>query len=72
MAFARPNGAVEGRPSPAEAKGARRRYGAAAPDALLEVTGGDLKDDATVLCLDWHGGPPRRRTSDGGANLHQE
>jgi serine phosphatase RsbU (regulator of sigma subunit) len=36
--------------------------------ALLEVTGGKLKDDATVLCLDWHGGPPRRRTSDGGAN----
>jgi serine phosphatase RsbU (regulator of sigma subunit) len=36
--------------------------------ALLEVTGGDLKDDATVLCLDWHGGPPRQRTSDGGAN----
>ncbi|MDX6573313.1 MAG: hypothetical protein QOC86_2469 [Gaiellales bacterium] len=36
--------------------------------ALLEVTGGKLTDDATVLCLDWHGGPPRRRTSDGGAN----
>jgi serine phosphatase RsbU (regulator of sigma subunit) len=36
--------------------------------ALLEVTGGDLKDDATVLCLDWHGGRPRGRTTDSGAN----
>jgi serine phosphatase RsbU (regulator of sigma subunit) len=36
--------------------------------AVLEVTGGNLKDDATVLCLDWHGGPPRRRTTDAGAN----
>ncbi|EIV92889.1 PP2C family protein-serine/threonine phosphatase [Frankia sp. QA3] len=26
--------------------------------ALLRVTGGHLTDDATVLCLDWNGGPP--------------
>lgn len=39
---------------------------------VLEVTGGDLEDDATVLCLDWHGGPPRRRTTDAGANSRQQ
>jgi serine phosphatase RsbU (regulator of sigma subunit) len=36
--------------------------------AVLEVTGGNLADDATVLCLDWHGGPPRGRRTDAGAN----
>jgi serine phosphatase RsbU (regulator of sigma subunit) len=36
--------------------------------ALLELTGGELKDDASVLCLDWHGGPPRDRETAGGAN----
>jgi serine phosphatase RsbU (regulator of sigma subunit) len=33
--------------------------------AVLEAAGGDLKDDATALCLDWHGGPERERTSAG-------
>ena len=37
--------------------------------AVLRATGGDLRDDATVVCLDWHGGPPRRRLSDTGADL---
>jgi serine phosphatase RsbU (regulator of sigma subunit) len=36
--------------------------------ALLELTGGKLKDDASVLCLDWHGGPPRGRVTAAGAN----
>jgi serine phosphatase RsbU (regulator of sigma subunit) len=36
--------------------------------AILEATGGHLNDDATALCLDWHGGPARERTSDSGAN----
>jgi serine phosphatase RsbU (regulator of sigma subunit) len=36
--------------------------------ALLEASGRDLKDDATALCLDWHGGPERGRTSSAGAN----
>jgi serine phosphatase RsbU (regulator of sigma subunit) len=36
--------------------------------AVLEASGGELKDDATALCLDWHGGPERSRTSSGGAN----
>jgi serine phosphatase RsbU (regulator of sigma subunit) len=36
--------------------------------ALLEAAGGNLKDDATAMCVDWHGGPPRERASDGGAN----
>ena len=29
--------------------------------ALLEATGGELNDDATAMCLDWHGGPPGAR-----------
>jgi serine phosphatase RsbU (regulator of sigma subunit) len=36
--------------------------------AILRVTNGTLNDDATALCLDWHGGPVRERTSDSGAN----
>lgn len=37
-------------------------------DAVVEATGGDLRDDATVLCLDWYGGPPRPRVGEGGAD----
>jgi serine phosphatase RsbU (regulator of sigma subunit) len=36
--------------------------------AVLEVSGGRLRDDATALCLDWHGGPPRDRDASSGAN----
>jgi serine phosphatase RsbU (regulator of sigma subunit) len=36
--------------------------------AILRATNGALSDDATVLCLDWHGGPVRQRTTDSGAN----
>jgi len=36
--------------------------------AILDATGGELKDDATAMCLDWHGGPPQGRTTDSGAN----
>jgi serine phosphatase RsbU (regulator of sigma subunit) len=36
--------------------------------ALLEATAGAPQDDATVMCLDWHGGPPRKRLTDSGAN----
>jgi hypothetical protein len=36
--------------------------------AILEATGGKLIDDATAMCLDWHGGPPRNRTSASGAD----
>jgi serine phosphatase RsbU (regulator of sigma subunit) len=36
--------------------------------AILQATGGALNDDATALCLDWHGGPMRERTTDSGAN----
>jgi serine phosphatase RsbU (regulator of sigma subunit) len=35
---------------------------------LLEATAGTPEDDATVMCLDWHGGPPRERLTDSGAN----
>ena len=38
-------------------------------DRVLEATGDTLSDDATVLCLDWHGGPPRERTTNSGADL---
>jgi serine phosphatase RsbU (regulator of sigma subunit) len=36
--------------------------------AVLHATGGDLRDDATMVCLDWYGGPPRRRASENGAD----
>lgn len=36
--------------------------------ALREATGGELQDDATVMCVDWLGGPPRPRTSEAGAD----
>lgn len=36
--------------------------------AVLEATDSELNDDATVMCLDWHGGRPRKRTTDSGAN----
>lgn len=36
--------------------------------AIRDATGGTLHDDATALCLDWHGGPKRERTTDSGAN----
>ena len=36
--------------------------------AVLEGTAGQLRDDATVMCLDWHGGPPRSRFSASGAD----
>jgi len=36
-------------------------------DRVLEATGDALSDDATVLCLDWHGGHGRDRVTDNGA-----
>src|SRR6476620_4013423 len=30
-------------------------------DEVLRATGGDLRDDATIVCIDWHGGPVRGR-----------
>jgi serine phosphatase RsbU (regulator of sigma subunit) len=36
--------------------------------AVLDETGGDLRDDATMVCLDWYGGPPRERNSEQGAD----
>jgi len=35
---------------------------------ILDATGASLKDDATVMCFDWHGGPPRHRTTHSGAD----
>ena len=36
--------------------------------AVVEACGGDLRDDATVLCFDWHGGPARDRDARAGAD----
>jgi serine phosphatase RsbU (regulator of sigma subunit) len=36
--------------------------------AVLDETGGDLRDDATMVCIDWYGGPPRARKSEQGAD----
>src|SRR6478672_3789897 len=36
--------------------------------AVVTACGGELRDDATVLCLDWHGGPTGRRDSSSGAD----
>ena len=36
--------------------------------AIFEAAGGVLNDDATAMCIDWHGGPGRDRTSTSGAN----
>jgi serine phosphatase RsbU (regulator of sigma subunit) len=37
--------------------------------AAVRANSGKLADDATALCLDWHGGPPRERDASAGANL---
>jgi serine phosphatase RsbU (regulator of sigma subunit) len=39
-------------------------------DAVLRATGGNLRDDATMVCLDWYGGPPRLRASEYGSDRH--
>jgi serine phosphatase RsbU (regulator of sigma subunit) len=36
--------------------------------AVLGASRDELRDDATVLCLDWEGGVPRDRDADSGAN----
>ncbi|MFW3168817.1 PP2C family protein-serine/threonine phosphatase [Geodermatophilus sp. CPCC 206100] len=37
-------------------------------EAVLRATGGDLRDDATMVCLDWYGGAPRSRNGTHGAD----
>jgi serine phosphatase RsbU (regulator of sigma subunit) len=36
--------------------------------ALLEAADGELTDDATAMCVDWHGGAPRERSTHSGAD----
>lgn len=36
--------------------------------AVVEACGGLLRDDATVLCVDWHGGPVGERDATAGAD----
>lgn len=38
-------------------------------DVVVEAAGGALHDDATVMCLDWHGGSPRHRVTEHGADI---
>jgi serine phosphatase RsbU (regulator of sigma subunit) len=33
-------------------------------DEVLRSAGGELRDDATAVCIDWHGGPPGGRADD--------
>ena len=37
--------------------------------SAVSASGGGLEDDATAMCFDWHGGPPRERDTDAGANV---
>jgi serine phosphatase RsbU (regulator of sigma subunit) len=36
--------------------------------AVVRACGGELRDDATVLCVDWHGGPTGQRDASSGAD----
>ena len=36
--------------------------------AVLHATDGNLRDDATMVCLDWYGGSPRNRNTEQGAD----
>ena len=36
--------------------------------AVVKACGGELRDDATVLCVDWHGGPTGERDASPGAD----
>jgi len=36
--------------------------------AVVDSAAGALEDDATVFCLDWHGGPERERTTEAGSD----
>jgi serine phosphatase RsbU (regulator of sigma subunit) len=36
---------------------------------VVQACGGTLRDDATILCLDWHGGSPRPRQASDGADV---
>jgi serine phosphatase RsbU (regulator of sigma subunit) len=35
---------------------------------VVKACGGELRDDATVLCVDWHGGPTGERDARSGAD----
>ena len=37
--------------------------------AAVRASGGTLADDATAMCLDWHGGAPRDRVTEAGADV---
>lgn len=39
-------------------------------EAVLEATGAELHDDATVVCLDWNGGPVRGMDDPGTVSAH--
>lgn len=37
--------------------------------AVVHASDGRVRDDATVLCFGWHGGPPSRRDTSSGADI---
>jgi serine phosphatase RsbU (regulator of sigma subunit) len=37
--------------------------------AVVQACGGQLRDDATALCFDWHGGSKRDRETSAGTDL---
>ena len=37
--------------------------------AAVKASGGELEDDATALCFDWHGGGPGDRVTEAGADV---
>lgn len=39
-------------------------------EAVLRITGGNLRDDATVFCVDWYGGSTYRKTQHGASQQH--
>jgi len=45
-----------------------REAGRTLADSVLRATGHDLKDDATLMFLDWHGGHHRERSTASGAD----
>jgi serine phosphatase RsbU (regulator of sigma subunit) len=45
-----------------------REAAQALTQALVQACGGVLRDDATVLCVDWHGGQTGERDASAGAD----
>jgi hypothetical protein len=51
-----------------EGSGKHAREPCSTSPAVPQASGGQLRDDATALCLDWHGCLPGDRDATSGAN----